>query len=578
MMPLSCYGGPQVHVWGVQDIYCPSVRCSRTLAPRRLRHAVPLVSLAAFTAAGCATAPAAATASRRQFTAGRRTRHYTCHAAAADEGSGDGVSGSGGASSGGAKKWEDADCNQLQTELKLAVQAEDYARAGAIRDELAARRDASGEAPVAGWADTLLPTWLIQRAEQYGFLFPTEVQARAVDVLLRQQRDCVIQAETGSGKTLAFLLPAMVLPTRALTRVGPTSVILVPTKELGVQTAMLAYKLWGGSVNPGIPGLGGNMYAYSGPRNMKVRGLLDKEEVLLAKTGDLLETADLLVATPEALAEALADPNPKLEALQHTRLLVIDEVDACFQAQSEAMEAVLTAVSGLPSPPRVAAAGATVQDGFTAVAQQMGWMTNPALVAVGQGGVPRGLRHAMIVCDPARAVLALCRHIRADLKARGDDAPPARILVFTPSQEAAEEVAEPLRNALWGLHKLAVLLPDGQEPIRAMHAFRDNAANLLIATPPAARGLDLPEVALVVNLGAPVDSVDYLHRAGRAGRVGSTTPATVLSVVSEEQREQMQELAQQLSIQIEELPEPPPEDATDSDATRRGLDDIYNLF
>lgn len=57
-----------------------------------------------------------------------------------------------------------------------------------------------------------------------------------------------------------------------------------------------------------------------------------------------------------------------------------------------------------------------------------------------------------------------------------------------------------------------------------MHAFRDNAANLLIATPPAARGLDLPEVALVVNLGAPVDSVDYLHRAGRAGRVGSTTP------------------------------------------------------
>lgn len=66
---------------------------------------------------------------------------------------------------------------------------------------------------------------------------------------------------------------------------------------------------------------------------MQVRGLLDKEEVLLAKTGDLLETADLLVATPEALAEALADPNPKLEALQHTRLLVIDEVDACFQAR-----------------------------------------------------------------------------------------------------------------------------------------------------------------------------------------------------------------------------------------------------
>ena len=51
---------------------------------------------------------------------------------------------------------------------------------------------------------------------------------------------------------------------------GPQLIVLVPTMELGVQEAMLVYKLFGGSVNPGIPGAAANMFAYSGPRGLKV--------------------------------------------------------------------------------------------------------------------------------------------------------------------------------------------------------------------------------------------------------------------------------------------------------------------
>ena len=54
-----------------------------------------------------------------------------------------------------------------------------------------------------------------------------------------------------------------------------------------------------------------------------------------------------------------------------------------------------------------------------------------------------------------------------------------------------------------------------------MHAFRDNATTLLLATPAASRGLDLPAVGFVYSLAAPADATDYLHRAGRAGRIGS---------------------------------------------------------
>ena len=60
--------------------------------------------------------------------------------------------------------------------------------------------------------------------------------------------------------------------------------------------------------------------------------------------------------------------------------------------------------------------------------------------------------------------------------------------------------------------------------MQAMHAFRDNKATLLLATGSASRGLDLPGVTHIVNLGVPSSAVEYLHRAGRVGRLGSLSP------------------------------------------------------
>ena len=91
---------------------------------------------------------------------------------------------------------------------------------------------------------------------------------------------------------------------------------------------------------------------------------------------------------------------------------------------------------------------------------------------------------------------------------------------------SARLAARALRASLWGVHALAVLLPTGREPTRAAHAFRDGRASLLLATPAAARGLDLPAVEAVYSLGPPgsgggsAAAADYLHRAGRAGRLG----------------------------------------------------------
>ena len=65
-----------------------------------------------------------------------------------------------------------------------------------------------------------------------------------------------------------------------------------------------------------------------------------------------------------------------------------------------------------------------------------------------------------------------------------------------------------------------------------MHDFRDNAATFLLATPAASRGLDLPAVSHVYNLGCPPDATLYLHQAGRAGRIGSPVQGMLLSTVA----------------------------------------------
>ena len=156
-----------------------------------------------------------------------------------------------------------------------------------------------------------------------------EVQRRAAPVILAGD-DCILQSETGSGKTLAFLLPLLSLlrypphtypddlkaravppavpcrvqcmaaclthqlplnrllldaaavlaappphcAVRAVRRSapqGPAALVVVPTRELGVQAVMLVYRLFGGSLTLGIPGQGGNMFDYHGPRGLKVR-------------------------------------------------------------------------------------------------------------------------------------------------------------------------------------------------------------------------------------------------------------------------------------------------------------------
>lgn len=258
------------------------------------------------------------------------------------------------------------DDNQLQTALTAAIDGEDYALAARIRDVLHQRGAASSSSEEDGeeggatqaaaasatqqpnatnpdpdllpldWRALGVPEWLADRAERLGLRYPTLVQRRAGPVVA-EGCDAVVSSVTGSGKTAAFLLPALARLPYPPDLIpddldGPCLLIVVPTFELGAQAALLTYRLLGGSISARRPGDAGNMFSYGGPRGVRVRGLLTREEVEAARRdpSGYLRGVHVVVATPDCALAAASE----------------DGGGAAWRLQAAALEAAAAAAAG----------------------------------------------------------------------------------------------------------------------------------------------------------------------------------------------------------------------------------------
>jgi len=291
--------------------------------------------------------------------------------------------------------------------------------------------------------------------------------------------DVVLRSSTGSGKTLAFLLPALasaclVIALQRFTalthqppgaadldfvqRALPQVLIVVPTRELGIQHVMLAWRLLGGNISRRMPGDRANMFSYSGPQGVQVRGLFDARDVQRAATRATLEGVSVVVGTPAALGRAIACGALNLTCVDQ---LVVDEADVCLpggedvgapeaaagpaaavlQAALEEPHAVMEAefvddaaentagseaeeeeeMAGPPPPPlrreeaaalwsapssarqrwHTVIAGATVPDACLEAARAAGLIPDPVLVQVGTpAALPASLRHRLVLVAP----------------------------------------------------------------------------------------------------------------------------------------------------------------------------------
>ena len=512
---------------------------------------------------------------------------------------------------------EISDENLLTTSLNRAITDEDYELAAKLSKRLQVVQNLNGGRDareiLLDWRMLGVAEWMAARAEALGFRFPTGIQRKATSAFLDGDRLIVMSAQTGTGKTLAYLVPTvdqMDFVGRKMLQI----LVVVPTRELVVQTTMLAYKLTGGSISRGVPGDRGNMFNYSGPQGLIVKGVFEQRHVL--DPDPELSTAEIVIGTPDELAELKRQGVVEVDLASH---IICDEADALFENHKEAMRELLKPSPFVPvmETRQICLVGVSIaSDSFLKDVQEVVPFYEPTIIQTqaidyeGQGleerkkdiekdveevleglaklggrgeeeggstslgeaatrssndnvgsknnsvggnkRLPPNIRHRVLYSEPGRKLVTLCRQIRADAIAAGEDKPPPRTLVFVKDTPAAEIVAGPLRKALWGAHTLVTLLPEGREALRVVEDFDKGKASIMVCTAQVSRGLDLRNVAHVYSLDVP-NAKEYVHRAGRCGRVGAVDPGVVTSIVSDEEKESYENVVDELQIKSEEI-------------------------
>mmetsp|Transcript_4357 Transcript_4357/g.8373 ORF Transcript_4357/g.8373 Transcript_4357/m.8373 type:complete len:724 (+) Transcript_4357:206-2377(+) len=404
---------------------------------------------------------------------------------------------------------------------------------------------------------------------------------------------------------------------------NPLALIVVPSRELGVQTALLLYELVGGSTKKTQTELSGlkNMFKYKGPKGVKIGCILDEEE---AKYGLKLQT-DVAITTPEHLPKLIRDGDVVPSKL---RVIVYDEADLALEQTSDedlntlfrdteserdfSRLTYLVGASVTESLGKLCVKDSVLPEGksFIATATRFAPLIaedmnlekdilqqKATFKDLGMCLDP-GLRHERVIAPDNSGLVCLARMLRKELKDYENDLALGKnetmkiqrpkVVVFFPGEEEARAAIEPMRDAMWGEHKLCVLLPkSGVNPLNIMEQFKNGQTSVMLATPNSVRGLDFADLTHVYTLYLPVDDTrEYLHLAGRVGRIGQMGSVAgkggrVTSILRPDEAEQMVELAKELNfnfVDIEyETGEINPE-ASDVEEMRRYLEDKLTLI
>ncbi|HXV67338.1 MAG TPA: DEAD/DEAH box helicase [Nitrospira sp.] len=335
-----------------------------------------------------------------------------------------------------------------------------------------------------------------------GFSSPTPIQAQAIPPALAG-RDVIGCAQTGTGKTAAFVIP-MVERLAVLPKGQPQALILVPTRELALQTLTTIEKLGRGRrVSATVIVGGADMQA-------QVRGLRQRPEIL--------------VATPGRLLDHMWNGTILLSAI---KMLVLDEADRMLDMGfAPQLNQILDA---LPEERQTLLFSATLPANLARLVQAS--VNDPVRVMVTPS--------ATTADGITQAVHHTSHDAKADLLLALLGADKETALVFTRTKHRADRVGRMLEKVG---HRVAVLHGDRSLSQRraALDGFKRGTFRVLVATDIAARGIDVANIGHVINFDLPNCPEDYVHRIGRTARMKTTGRAT--SFVTGEDHQQLRDI------------------------------------
>ncbi|KKO17255.1 MULTISPECIES: DEAD/DEAH box helicase [Pseudomonas] len=343
---------------------------------------------------------------------------------------------------------------------------------------------------------------LLRTLQKLDYTTPTPVQAKAIPAVLAG-RDLMAAAQTGTGKTAGFALPVLQRLALEGEKVASNSIralVLVPTRELAEQVH--------NNVRDYAENLPLSTYAVYG-------GVSINPQMMRLRRG-----VDLLVATPGRLLDLFRQNAVKFNQVQ---TLVLDEADRMLDLGfAEELQSVYAA---LPRKRQTLLFSATFSDQIRMLAGLA--LNDPLSIEVSpRNATATSVKQWLVPVDKKRKVDLFCHLLR---KQRWK-----QVLVFAKTRNGVDQLVERLLaegvNAD-GIH--------GDRPQatrqRALDSFKAREIQVLVATDVAARGLDIDDLPLVVNLDLPIVAEDYVHRIGRTGRAGNKGEAISLVCADEVQ-------------------------------------------
>jgi superfamily II DNA/RNA helicase len=322
-------------------------------------------------------------------------------------------------------------------------------------------------------------------------------------------RDLLVQSPTGSGKTLAFGIPMVDLIQPQGN--GPSALVLAPTRELAGQIVV-------------------ELEALAKARRLKITavygGVGFGPQIAAARR------ADILVATPGRLEDLIGRGAVSLKGI---RVLVLDEADRMLDMGFR--PAVDRIVDQTPSDRQTLFFSATLEGATGKVAAAYTREARSHTHAEPERK-EANIEHRFLPVDSQGAKL---EHLVTHLS--GADA--GRSLVFVRTKRGADRLVKRLRSRQ--VNAVAMHGDKSQsQRERALARFERGEVMTLVATDVAARGIDIPDVAHVINYDAPEDRDAYVHRVGRTGRAGRTGTGT--SFVLADQAAEMRRITASLGL------------------------------
>jgi len=325
------------------------------------------------------------------------------------------------------------------------------------------------------------------------FIHPTPVQAAALPPAL-EGRDVLATAQTGTGKTLSFLIP--IIERMAAGPQDTKTLILLPTRELAMQVLDAWRDLTRGN----------------GRAALVCGGLAEGPQLSAIRKG-----ASLIVATPGRLEDYLSR---RLVNLSNVKLLVLDEVDRMLDMGFK--PAIRRIAELLPRDRQTLCYSATISPAIREVASL--YLRNPVRIDITSELKPSPNVKLQTFEVPTDRKQELLEHLLGSNK--------GSFMVFVRTKHGADRVARRLSRAGFAA---APIHGDRSQSQRssALRGFAEGRHRVLVATDVVARGIDVADVAHVVNYDIPREAEDFVHRVGRTGRAACSGVASTFAAPDE---------------------------------------------